>query len=88
MSEKDPFELDIVDLINTHMSRHGLTEEHTQALLTELDESAKEIGIEPDSLYMILLDSISGNFVGTKEDILHQIKVLLNNSNVLRCFPV
>ena len=88
MMDGDCWDLDIVDLIHTHAARHGLSEESTDSLLKELDKSAAGLKIEVDSLYMILLDTISGQFVGTKEDIIHQIKVMLDNHNVLKCFPI
>ena len=82
------YEFDITSLIKEHGTRHGLSEPDVDSLLSELDASAEKVGIEPDSLYMILLDSISGKLVGSKEQIIHQIKVMLDNSNTLKCFPV
>ena len=88
MDHEIGFELDIVAMIKEKAAGHGLLESDIEKLLSELDASADKIGIEPDSLYMILLDSISGGFACSKEQIIHQIKVMLNNSNTMKCFPV
>ena len=83
----DFFEIDIVGLINSSAAKHGLTETDVDLLLSELDRSAEKMGIEPDSLYMILLDSISGQQPCSRDQILHQIKVMLNNQGTLKYFP-
>jgi hypothetical protein len=84
----DDFCLDIGAVITEKAAVHGICGRDVDSLLDAIDKSAEQIGIEPDSLYMILLDSLSGSFPDSKENVLHQIKVMLNNSNVLKCFPV
>ena len=75
-------EIDIEMLIKENAKRHGISDSEIDMLLSQLEEAANKIGIEADSLYMQLLDSISGPKPMNRIQILHQIRVMLHNNNV------
>ena len=82
-----PFpEIDILDLINHNAKRHGFSEEAVGEVLREIDHISGRLNIEPESLYMIFLDSISGDQLMTSHDLVHQMQVALNNHNITRFF--
>jgi len=81
------FEIDVEHLIKERAARHGVCDRDIDALLLEIDGMADKIGIDPTSMYLILLDSLSGEFVCSRDDIVHQVKVMLTNSNRLKYLP-
>ena len=82
------FEIDITELVRKHAKRHGACDSDVDNMLEEIEKAAKAVGIEPDSLYVQLLDALSGSLPMDKEQIMHQIKVMLHNNNRMKCFPV
>lgn len=73
-------------LVNRFCQEHGLSEDQTSVLCAEIKNLANKAKCDKDSIFMIVADSISGGVAMNKAQVVHQIKVALNNSGIKKFF--